>query len=123
MTRKYWPAVGPSLLVGIGIIVSTLVAVLTAESGWWVLAGPLLLAGTFVSADILDSRLKGVPSGPSWAAVLLGSTFLLAGSMVAWRDPDLVETLIVVIGPSAWITILLRSEGERKACKWTNINR
>lgn len=118
MTRKYWFNLGPSLLVGAGIIVSTLIAVLTAESGWWVLAGPLLLASTFVGTDILDSRLKGELAGPSWAALLSGSTLLLAGLIVALRDPSLVKTLIPVLGPSVWIANLLRSGGKRRTCRW-----
>src|SRR6266700_6265526 len=71
MTRKHWIDLSPSLVVGVGIIASTLVAVLAAESGWLVLAGPLLLALTVVSADVLHSRLKRRSSGPSWAALLL----------------------------------------------------
>lgn len=116
MTQKHWADLGPSLVVGTGIIVSTLVAVLTAESGWLVLAGPLLMALTVVSADVLQSRLRGGSSGPSVAALLLGGAFLLAGVIVAFREPSLVATLIPVIGSSASIT-LLRPGAGRKACR------
>jgi len=110
MTRKHWVDLSPSLVVGAGIIVSTLVAVLGTESGWSVLASPLLLALTVVSADVLHSRLKGRSSGPSWAALLLGGAFLLAG-MIVGRDPSLVSTLIPICGSAAWITLLLHPEG------------
>jgi len=116
MTRKYWLDLGPSLLVGVGIIVSTLIAVLAAESRWLVLAGPLVLAMTVVSADVLDSRLKGESSGPSWAALLLGGSFLLAGLIVTLSDPSVVKTLIPVTGAAAWVSLLLRPERRRKKC-------
>jgi hypothetical protein len=117
MTRKYWLALSPSLLLAGGIIASTLLAALAAKSGWLVLAGPLLLALTVVSADVLSSRLQGESARPSGAALILGGTFLLAGSIVAHRDPSLVKTLLPVVGAASWVTILLRSEGGRKACR------
>jgi hypothetical protein len=117
MTRKYWLDLGPSLLVGVGIVVSTLIAVLAAESGWLILAGPLLLALTVVSADVLGSRLRGESSGPSRAALLLGGSFLLAGVIVTLRDPSLVKTLIPVIGAASWVTLLVSPEGRRKPCR------
>jgi hypothetical protein len=116
MTPKYWLDLSPSLLVGAGIVVATFIAVRAGESGWLVLGGPLLLALAVVGADALDSRLKGESSGPSWAAVILGVAFLLAGLIVARRDPSLVKTLIPIIGSAAWVTLLLRPEGRRKTC-------
>ena len=54
MRRHAWLDLGPSLLVGAGIIASTFVAERAAESGWLVLAAPLLLALVVVSADVLS---------------------------------------------------------------------
>jgi hypothetical protein len=115
MTRKYWLKLGPSLLVGVGIIVSTLVAVLAAKSAWLVLAGPLLLALVVVIADVLASRLRGETSGPSAAALILGGSFLLAGLIVALRDPSLVKELIPIIGAGSWVTLLRRPD-DRRTC-------
>ena len=117
MARKYWLELGPTLLVGTGIVAATFVAVLAAESGWLVLAGPLLLALTVVGADVLGSRLRGKPSRPSWTALLVGGSFLLAGLIVALRDPSLVKTLIPVIGVTAWPTLMMRPGSPRKACR------
>lgn len=116
MTRKDWLDLGPSLLVGTGIVVSTLITVLAAESGWLVLAGPLLLALAVVSADVLGSRRGGESSGPSWAALLMAGALLLASWIVFLRDPGLVETLLPILGVASWVT-LLRSEGRRKTCR------
>ena len=117
MTRKYWLELGPSLLVAAGIVAATFVAVLAAKSGWLVLAGPLLLALTVVGADVLGSRLRGKSSRPSWTALLLGGSFLLAGVIVALRDPSLVKTLIPVIGVTTWPALMLRPGGPRKPCR------
>jgi hypothetical protein len=104
--------------VGAEIAVSTLIAVRAAESRWLVLGGPLVLALAVASADVLASGLRGESSGPSWAAVLLGGSILLAGLIVARRDdPGIVKTLIPVIGVAAWVTLLLRPESRRKTCK------
>lgn len=116
MTRKYWLELGPSLLVGAGIVVSTLIAVLAAQAGWLVMAGPLLLALAVVSADVLDSRVRGESSGPSVASLMLGGAFLLAGLIVTLRDPGLVKTLIPVIGGASCVPLLLRSKSRRKTC-------
>jgi hypothetical protein len=117
MPRKYWLDLGPSLLVGAGIVVSTFIAVLAAESGWLVLAGPLLLALAVVSADVVDSRRRGKSSRPSWRALFLGGSFLWAGLIVALRDPSLVKTLLPVFGAAAWATLLLRPGNPRQTCR------
>ena len=117
MARKYWLELGPSLLVAAGIVAATFVAARAAESGWLVLAGPLLLALTVVGADVLGSRLRGKPSRPSWTALFIGGSFLLAGLIVALRDPSLVKTLIPVIGVTAWPALMLRSGSPRKTCR------
>ncbi len=122
MTRKYWLDLGPSLLIATAIVVSTLIASLAARSGWLVLASPLLLALAVVGADVLNSRLRGNPSGPSRASLILGGAFLLAGWIVAQSDPTLVKTLIPVSGAAAWVTLLPRSRHRRKPCRASSIN-
>lgn len=116
MTRKYWRDLTPSILVAVGIVVSTFVASRAAGSGWLVLGGPLLLALSVVGADVLDARLRGESSGPSWAALLMGGSCLLAGLIVTLRDPTLVKTLIPILGVAAWVTVLRPVSGS-KACR------
>ncbi len=117
MTRSKWLGIVPNLLVAAGMLLSTWIAVLTAESNWMGRAGPLVFAVTVLGADVLSSRLSGKPSGPSWAALLLASSFLLAGLIVTLRDPSLVKTLIPILGAGAWVTLLLRPEGRCRACR------
>ncbi len=111
MTRKYWLDLTPSLLLGVGIVVSTSVAVRGAESGSLVLFAPLALAAAVMGSDALDSRLRGDSWGPSWAALIL------AGAIMTLRDPSLFKTLIPVIGAASWVILLLRSRGRRKSCR------
>jgi hypothetical protein len=116
MKRKYWLGLAPSLVVGTGIVASTYLAVLAAGYGLMVLIGPLLLAFAIVSADILDSRMRRLSSSPSPAALIMGSTFMMAGLIVALRDPGLTKTLIPIMGTAAWVVLLLRPENRRKTC-------
>jgi hypothetical protein len=116
MARKYWLELGPSLLVAAGILAATLVAVLAAQSRWGVSGGLMLLALAVVSADVMDSRLRGTAPGPSWAARILVGSFLTAGLMVDLHDPGLVSTLIPTIGVASWVVLLLRPEDLRKSC-------
>jgi uncharacterized protein YqgC (DUF456 family) len=114
VTRKYWLALTPSLLMAAGILVSTYIAGLTQKSGWLVLAAPLLLSLVILAADVLSSRLRGKPSGPSLVALLLAGSFFLA-SLIVIRDPTLVKILIPINGAAAWVS-LQRPNKQRRTC-------
>jgi hypothetical protein len=115
MTRNSWRNLGPGILVGAGIIMATLLASLAANSGWLVMSGPLLLAIAAIGANMLDSWSRGRVSGPSAAALIVASTILLTGLIVALRDPGEVQQLIPVIGAGCWV-VLLRPENRSKTC-------
>jgi hypothetical protein len=114
MTRKYWLNLTPSLLMAAGILVSTYVAGLTEKSGWLVLAAPLLLSLTIVAADVLSSRLRGKPSGPSMVALVLACAFLLA-SLIVIHNPAMVKMLIPLNGAAGWVA-LQRPNKHRNTC-------
>jgi hypothetical protein len=116
MARKFWRDLSASMLVAVGILVSTFVAARVAGSGWLVLAGPLILALAVVGADVLNARLRGESSSPSWAVLLMGGACLLAGLIVAFRDPASVKAFMPIIGMAAYVTVL-RPESGRKACR------
>ncbi len=117
MTRRAWLELGPSLLVAAGILLSTFVAVRTAESGAWVLTAPVLLALALIGADMLAARLRGEASGPSPAALLLGGAVVLASAILALRDPALVKMFLPVTGAGSWVPLLLRPNARRKPCR------
>ncbi len=121
MTRKHWVDVGPSLVVGAGIIVATLIAPRATNSGWLVVAGQLLLALAVVGADMLRSRLQGSSSGPSAASLILAGGFLLAAVIATLREPKIAATLIPITGAAAWV-VLLRPQGGRKACEGSTVD-
>lgn len=114
MARKYWLNLTPSLLMAAGILLSTYVAKLTVKSGLLVLVAPLLLSLTILAADILCSRLRGKPSGPSLAAQLLAGSFLMA-SLIVIRDPAMVKILIPINGAAGWVA-LQRPNKQRNTC-------
>jgi hypothetical protein len=114
MPLKYWPNLTPSLLMAAGILLSTYVAGLTEKSGWLVLVGPFLLSLTILAADVLRSRLRGQPSGPSMVALLLAASFLLA-SLIVIHNPAMVKVLIPLNGAAGWVS-LQRPNKRRNTC-------
>jgi hypothetical protein len=115
MTRRYWLSLTPSLLIAVGIILSTYIAVHTAKSEWLVLAAPLLLSSAILGADVWASHLRGKPSGPSHAALFLAGAFLLACVSVALANPGMVKTLIPILGAGSWVSLQLPKD-QRKGC-------
>lgn len=116
MTRKHALELVPSLLLGCGIVAATFVAKQAAESGWLMFIAPLLLALAMIGAGQLDSRRRGAPARPAAASWLAAGAFLLAGLIVAGRDPSLVATLIPIIGAAAWVA-LQRTDGRGTTCR------
>jgi hypothetical protein len=116
MKRRFWFDLGPSLLIGLGIIAATSLAKRAADSGWLVLAAPVFLALTVLGADILNSRLRGESMRPTPAALLLAASILLACGIVTLKSPRLVATLIPISGSAAWVTLLLSPASRRNVC-------
>lgn len=118
MTRKDWINLVPAILLAIGIIVWTAVAARLSDSGWLVVAAPLLLALTIVGADALASRLRGEPFVPSWIGLAMGASFLAACLIVALVDPTRVALLIPVLGGAcAGTMVALHPTSRRMACR------
>ncbi len=109
MKRKsWWLDLVPGLLVGLGVIAATLIATLAVEMGWWILAGPLVLALAFLGADMAESRRRGSSLRPSFIATILAGTILVSSLIVTLRDPRLLLTFIPVIGITLWFPLFLR---------------
>lgn len=118
MTRKDWIHLVPAVLLAVGILVSTAVAVRTSDSGWLILAAPLLMALTIVGADALASRLRGESFVPSWISLLLGAAFLVACLIVAVGDSTQVVAMIPILGGGcAGGMYALGATGRRTACR------
>lgn len=117
MMRKFWIDLSSSLLVALAIIFGTFLAARGGEARWLVMIGPLVLALGLICADVLDSRLEGPRSRPSWTALILSGCVVLACWLVGFRDPYLVKSFIPCVGIVGWITLFLRPESRRKVCR------
>lgn len=117
MTRKYWLKLIPDLLLGAGIILSTLISVLTVNSAWFVMAGPAVLALILLYAEVLSRRLQGKSPRPSFAAQIMASSLVLAALIVTTRNPNFVATLIPIMGASSWVILMSSLNGHRKTCR------
>ncbi|MEO6172941.1 MAG: hypothetical protein ABIP02_07480 [Arenimonas sp.] len=117
MTRKYWQSLIPDLLLGAGIILSTLISTLTMHSSWLVMAGPVLLSLSLLCADVLNGRLQGKFPRPSAPALIMASSLLLAALIVTTRHPHFVAALISIIGASSWVILKSGLDGRANACR------
>lgn len=121
MKRTSWSDLVPNILLAIGILTSTWIAVVTAESGWWVLAGPLIMALALVGTTVLGYRWRGASRDTVRVALIMATALLLASAIVALRDPSGVASMLPVLGACIAAPIGIRlSEspyGESKCCK------
>lgn len=99
-----WHWIGPIILAA-GVISSTVVAKLASGSRWLVLAGPLVMAIAMLAVATIDHRLYGASRARVWAALILGGAFLLAGLIVAQRDPALVVMNLPIFGGASAVLI------------------
>ena len=97
MNRDSWIALVPSLILAAGILVSTGIAVLTAETGQWALAGPLVMSLVIVGTGVYAARRSAASVGTIRGALLLAAALLVACALVAWRDPAEVASVLPVL--------------------------
>lgn len=100
----------PSIILALGILVSTGVATITSASGWLALAGPLVLALAMAGAGMVDYRLNGSAPDKLRGALLLGAIFLLAGAILALRDPSRVAVLLPILGGAAVVPLVASTD-------------
>ncbi len=93
------------IILSTGIIGSTVVAKLASESRWLVLPGPLVMALSLVVVCVVDHRLHGGSRARTWAALILGAAFVLAGFIVVQRDPASVAKNLPIFGGVAAVVI------------------
>ena len=92
-----WRWIGPIILAS-GIICSTVAANLASDSRWLVLAGPLGMAITLLAVAAIDHRWYGASRARVVAALILGGAIVLAGLIVAQRDPSRVARSLPIFG-------------------------
>lgn len=107
MQKRTWLNYTPSLLVALGIIAASYLAV-RAGFGWQTLVAPLALAAAVIAADLLESRLCGRHPQPTPGALILAASFLLACMTIGIGDPQAIKDLMPTLGAVASMTVLLR---------------
>ena len=106
MQRQTWRNYTPPLLVALGIVAASYLAV-RAGAGWQTLAAPLVLAAAVIAADLLESRLRGRHPQPTPGALILAPSFLLACLTVGIGDPQAIKDLMPTLGVVASMTVLV----------------
>jgi uncharacterized membrane protein SirB2 len=118
MKSRKWMDRIPSVLVAVGVIVSTAVSVATAEAGWLTLAGPGILALTMVGAWALGNRQPEASRAGLRLVLILAAAVLMASVIAALGDPAHVSTLMPILGAGAGFP-LARSlqDAQRRAAR------
>lgn len=106
----------PSLFLAASVIVATLVAVLTADSQWAIVSGPLLLALAVLAADLWQARRLGAPLRPSWGALIVAGAVVLAGLIIGVDAPKRVQELMPILGVVTVVAIDGRMRRRRADC-------
>lgn len=117
MSRKVLAEAGPSFVLAVGIIISTIIAV-TGSGSWWPLA-VLLLVLSMLSADVLATRLQGGSRGLSAGMLIVSVSVLLGSALVATWNPALVDQFIPIVGAGAAAVLLLRTRRAARDCGLT----
>ena len=96
--------IGP-LILAAGILGATIVSMLAAESAWWVLAGPLIMALATVVAVLAERRVHGPSRGAMAAALIFGAAMVLAGVILAVKNPLGVAVAMPILGGGAVVVL------------------
>ena len=103
----------PSLFLAASVIVGTLVAVLTADSHWAAVSGPLLLALAVLAADLWQARRLGSPLRPSPGALIVAGAVVLAGLIIGVDAPKQVQQFMPILGAVTVVAINSRVRTRR----------
>lgn len=114
MKRTIRRRLASGAIMGAAVVSAALLARFAGVSRWAILAGPALLALATVGVDLLESRLRGSAARPSWAALILGGSFLVAGAIATLRRVSFVLDLLPIFAGGAMVPVLLG--GRRSAC-------
>lgn len=100
-----------AFLLAAGVLLASALAV--QRSSWLVLAAPVALAVAVLAASTLDAWLRGARPRPTHGALILAASFLLAGLLVAAKEPAQLKPLMPVLAASAAVSVV---RPRRKRC-------
>ena len=101
MNESRRPGIVPSLLLAIGIIVSTVLVSLLADVSWLILAGPVFMAVTLVGASALIRQPHASRRKAIGGATILGASLIVAGVIVVLTDRTMLMLMMPVFGGGA----------------------
>jgi hypothetical protein len=94
----------PASFLAAGVLLASTLAV--QQSSWLVLAAPVALALSVLTASALDAWLRDARARPSHGAMILATSFLLAGLLVAAKEPVQLKPLMPVLAASAAVSVI-----------------
>ena len=100
MNRSGTMGIGSSLLLGFGVLASTILSALFSHSAWLVLLGPVSMAAVMIGTSALGplpdvARRKAVSM-----SVILGAALILASVIVVVGEPEMLALVLPVLAGS-----------------------
>ena len=94
----------PSLLLAVGILISTYLAVHTLPAS--TLAAPVLLALTVIGASMVDAAARGQRARPSVAALIVALAIPAAWLFMDGAEPRVLSAMLPSLGAAGWVALL-----------------
>ena len=116
MNGKIWKSLLPSIVLALGILASSAVARQTADSGWVVIAGPLIMVLSVIVASILGRRLNQTDTSTFRVAVMLGAVIVVTAGILWFRDPSRLAEAMPMLGVAVAFPFILNSRSRRDHC-------
>ena len=106
MTKSGTMGIGPSLILGAGVLASTILSVLFSHSAWLVLLGPVTMAAVMIGTSVLGPLPNAARRRAIWMSVILGAALILASVIVATGEPEMLALILPVLaGSSAGVLV------------------
>ena len=114
--RTIWKDLLPSIVLAIGILASSAVAKQTTESGWMMIAGPLIMVLSVVVASVLGTRLTGTGTSTFRTALMLGAVIVVTAGILWYRDPARLAEAMPMLGVAVAFPLILKPRGRGDRC-------
>lgn len=99
-------------MFGVGIIVSTLIGVRTADELPIVMLAPAVLAAVLLAIGLVDRAVFDAPRTALWTAGISAAAILLACGIVAAVKPHLVDMTLPLVAVTG-ITLVTTRDAKR----------
>lgn len=104
-----------AIVLALGLLAGTAVSAMLSDSGWLVMAGPVLVACAIVGACAVEQWQREGGRARMWAAVGVGAIYIAATVIVGWSDPASVVNVVPLLGAGG-IVVLGGADSNERAC-------